>query len=127
MCMKPKFFLLTLSLASLFLTNCAIYKIDVQQGNALTQEMVDQLELNMSARKVRFLLGTPLLVDVFHPKRWDYLYSFQKGAGNREQLHVALFFDEQDRLVNIQGDVKISPRTKQKLSPPVEEEFEPPL
>jgi outer membrane protein assembly factor BamE len=101
---------------------CAIYKIDVRQGNLVTQEMLDQLQWGMPAQKVKFIMGTPLMVDVFHQDRWDYLYSFQAGGEEgRKQRHLALFFDENDRLVKIEGDVKVSAQRIPKPSPPSDE------
>ncbi len=101
---------------SLLLYGCAIYKVDIRQGNLVTQEMLDQLALNMPTKKVRFIMGTPLLVDVFHQRRWDYLYSFQPGKAAREQRKISLFFDENKRLTQVKGDVKIG---KQQLPKPV--------
>jgi len=91
----------------LFLSACAVHKIDVQQGNEVTQEMLDQLILQMPANKVRFIMGTPLIIDVFHQQRWDYLYSFQAGGDIRQQRSISLFFDTQQRLTRVEGDVKI--------------------
>ncbi len=93
-------------LASLFLTAC-VYQIDVQQGNIVTQEMVDQLRPNMNKRQVRFVMGTPLLVDPFHPERWDYIYSNQPGGEERVQKRITLLF-ESDRLAGLQGDYRPS-------------------
>jgi outer membrane protein assembly factor BamE len=127
--MKPKFLIITIIYStSLFLANCALYQIDVQQGNVVTQDMLDQLELYMPAKKVRFIMGAPLLIDPFHPKRWDYLYSFQYGKGKRDQRHIALIFDNEDRLLKVEGDVKAGLREKPKpLSPPTHEETEQPV
>ena len=93
-------------LASLFLSSC-VYQIDVQQGNIITQEMIDQLRPNMNKRQVRFVMGTPLLIDVFHPQRWDYLYSNQPGEEERVQTRISLFFED-DTLVGVQGDFRPS-------------------
>jgi outer membrane protein assembly factor BamE len=84
-----------------------VYRIDVQQGNVVTQEDINKLQPGMTKRQVRFLLGTPLIVDVFHQNRWDYYYSMQPGSigGEAEQQHVALFF-ENDRLVRLEGDLR---------------------
>jgi len=119
--------IITLSAISvIILSSCSLYQIDVQQGNVVTQEMLDQLELNMPAKKVRFVMGSPLLIDVFSPQRWDYFYGFQQGNGQREQRHLALFFDEKEQLIKIAGDVVINLRDKQKSPlPPVPEESEP--
>lgn len=116
-----KFFLTAVGICGL-LAGCAVHKIDIQQGNIVTQEMLDQLALNMPAQKVRLILGTPMLIDTFHPHRWDYLYSLQRGSHKREQRRITLLF-EKEQLVGIVGDVKIGQqRDKQKLSPqpPVE-------
>jgi outer membrane protein assembly factor BamE len=78
--------------------------MDVQQGNLVTQEMVSQLQPGMDRQKVRYIMGTPLIVDVFHQDRWDYYYSFRPGGGELEQRRVTLFFDS-DRLARIEGDV----------------------
>lgn len=104
----------------LFLAGCTVHKIDIQQGNVVTQEMLDQLELNMPAKKVRFVMGTPLLRDVFHQNRWDYFYSFQDGqTGKRVQRNITLFFDKNKRLQKIKGDVKIGKPRKQKPAAPL--------
>jgi len=85
-----------------------VYQIDVQQGNIITQEMLAMLEPGIDKAKVRFIMGTPLLMDAFHHDRWDYVYSLQKGGGDRVQRRVALFFTD-DRLQRIEGDVKPAP------------------
>jgi outer membrane protein assembly factor BamE len=81
-----------------------IYKLDIQQGNVITTEMLSGLESGMEKRKVRFLLGTPLVTDTFDPNRWDYLYSFQEGGGDRVQRHIVAIF-ENGLLVRVDGDV----------------------
>ncbi len=82
-----------------------VYKIDVQQGNVVTQEMLAKLQPGMDKSKVRFIMGTPLVVDVFHQNRWDYLYTMQKRGGEVKQRRVSLFFKD-DKLDHIEGDVK---------------------
>jgi outer membrane protein assembly factor BamE len=82
-----------------------VHKIDIQQGNVITQDMLSQLEVGMERSKVHFIMGTPMVADVFHSNRWDYLYSFQEGGGRREQRRVSLFFED-DRLVRVEGDIK---------------------
>lgn len=82
-----------------------VHKVDIQQGNVITQEMLSQLEPGMDKVKVRFIMGSPLIVDTFHNDRWDYVYSLQEGGGPREQRRVSLFF-ENEKLVRAQGDIK---------------------
>jgi outer membrane protein assembly factor BamE len=84
------------------------YRPDIQQGNFVSREMVAQLKENMKEKggmtpeQVRFVMGTPLLIDVFHKNRWDYPFRLEKGNGEVITSHVALFF-ENDRLVRIEG------------------------
>ena len=80
-----------------------MYRPEIQQGNVISQEAINQLRPGMAKRQVRYLLGTPILVDVFHQERWDYVYSVEKASEPRRQEHLSLFF-ENDLLVTISGD-----------------------
>ncbi len=96
-------------LASLGLSACSgkipgIYRIPIQQGNVITVEMLQELELGMNKRKATFILGTPLITDAFHQDRWDYFYSYEPSSGAREQQRASLFFKD-DRLVRIDADI----------------------
>ncbi|MDH5435136.1 MAG: outer membrane protein assembly factor BamE [Gammaproteobacteria bacterium] len=82
-----------------------IYKIDIQQGNVIEDEMLNKLHPGMTKRQVKYVLGTPVIVDVFHQDRWDYIYSFKHGSDTRTQHHILLIFKD-DKLVRIEGDVK---------------------
>lgn len=81
-----------------------VYKIDIQQGNVVTQDMINQLRPGMTRRQVRFIMGNALLTDTFHPDRWDYLYSLQPGGGERQQERVSVFFNQNDQLFSLSGD-----------------------
>ncbi len=80
------------------------YKIDVQQGNYVTQEMVAKLRPGMTRSQVRFALGTPLIVDPFRNDRWDYFYMMHKAGQLTEQRVVTIVF-RGDELLRIEGDV----------------------
>jgi outer membrane protein assembly factor BamE len=80
------------------------YRIDIQQGNYVTQEMMSQLKAGMTKDQVRAVLGTPLLTDIFHADRWDYVYWREAADGKREQRKVAVFFQD-GKLSRIDGDV----------------------
>ena len=84
------------------------YKMDIQQGNFVSQEMVAQLKPGMTREQVRFILGTPLVTDIFHADRWDYVYWREAPNGKREERRVALFFSADDKLERVAGDV-VSP------------------
>lgn len=88
-----------------------VYQIDVQQGNVITQKMLDQLRPGMSRTQVQYVMGTPLLEDTFNSNRWDYVYSMQPGGKNRKQKTVTLFFDN-DQLRSIRGNLNSSDRQK---------------
>jgi outer membrane protein assembly factor BamE len=93
-------------IASMNLSGC-VYRVDVEQGNIVTQEMINQLRPNMNKRQVRYVMGSPMVVDVFHQNRWDYVYSFQPGGGIRKQKRISLIFQDQ-LLMELQGDFRPS-------------------
>jgi len=70
-----------------------VHKIDVQQGNALDADMVDKVEIGMTQEQVQYVLGSPLITDSFHPDRWDYIYLFTPGYGEKERRQLTLIFD----------------------------------
>jgi len=81
----------------------APYKIEIQQGNFVSQEMMSQLKTGMSKDQVRQIMGTPLLVDLFHNERWDYIYSRATSDGRREQRKLAVFFED-GKLARMTGE-----------------------
>ncbi len=88
-----------------------IHKIDVPQGNIVTQEMANQLRPGMDKRQIKFILGTPLLVDPFHKNRWDYFYELKKGGKQSSKERVTVIF-EGNELINIKGNFKPSKEFK---------------
>jgi outer membrane protein assembly factor BamE len=84
-----------------------VYTPDIQQGNLVTQENVAQLKVGMSQDQVRFILGTPLVTDIFHGNRWDYVYTNQPARARaiKEERRLTLFFDKDGRLERVDGDV----------------------
>lgn len=87
--------------------NLGPHRIDVQQGNALDQENVARLKPGLNRSQVRFLLGTPLVVDPFRTDRWDYVYVFYKAGKLAEQKRISLFFDG-ETLARIEGDYPVA-------------------
>lgn len=80
-----------------------VYKIDIQQGNVVTQDMVDQLRPGLTKRQVQYVMGTPLIEDTFNQSRWDYVYSLQPGGEARQQESITLYFKD-DLLSHFDGD-----------------------
>lgn len=109
---RPFTFMATVA-AALVLSGCGYvptvpgitpYRMEIQQGNYVSQEMVSRLQKGMSKDEVRSILGTPLITDVFHADRWDYVYWREPAAGVREQRRLAVYFED-GKLVRLDGDV----------------------
>ncbi len=95
-------------LTVLVLSGC-LYVPDVQQGNLISQEMLDKLKPGLTPQQVRFILGTPLVRDPFHHKRWDYLYSLQTGNEEeveRRQLTIIFKGDKLEKIVVKPANIK---------------------
>ena len=89
-----------LLLTALFLAACTTtqlpispHKIDVQQGNVIDQEALEKLKPGLTRSQVRFLLGTPLLIDPFRDNRWDYVYNYRNAGKLTAQKRLTIFFD----------------------------------
>ena len=81
-----------------------VYRVDMQQGNVIEQEMLDKLRPGMDKDQVHFIMGTATIIDPFHNDRWEYLYTFSKGGATREQLHITIYFED-DKLAYLDGSV----------------------
>lgn len=101
---------IAISLSIVVLSGCGqlhfpgVYKFDIQQGNIITQEMVNQLKPGMTKSQVLFVMGTPLIADSFHQNRWDYLYALKKADGEELREQISILFDKQELLAGLQGD-----------------------
>ena len=93
---------LQLTQARPFLGFLRPYRPDIQQGNFISREMVAQLKEGMTREQVRFVLGTPLLTDVFHNARWDYPFRMAKGNGEMTASRLTLTFVD-EKLARIEG------------------------
>ena len=80
-----------------------VYRLDINQGNYLSQDMVDKLKEGQTKVQVRALLGTPLIVSVFRDNRWDYVYLFKRGGRVREHRQFTVYFKD-DQLARWEGD-----------------------
>ena len=83
------------------------HKIAIQQGNVVTQVMVDKLKTGMTKRQVEFVLGTPLIADTLNSDQWNYVYSLRTGSGRVIQNHLNILFVN-GLLSEITGDYKLS-------------------
>ena len=96
------------AILALLLPGClSVYKVEVQQGNVVTQEMIDKLKPGMTPSQVRFVMGTPLIVDPFHQDRWDYYYYLRRSnETSGESQRVTVVF-KNDLLIAVQGNTRI--------------------
>jgi outer membrane protein assembly factor BamE len=91
-------------LCSLALAGCnLIYKIDVQQGNYVTEDVVARVKTGMTKAEVRQILGTPLVADIFHGNRWDYYFSSVRNHKAENRTLLSVFF-ENDKVVAVKGE-----------------------
>lgn len=85
-----------------------VYKLSIDQGNIITQEMVNKLQPGMSRNQVQFVMGSPLIADPFHEDRWDYIYTLLDAKGRRTEQHLTVFFTD-DKLSSLSGNIVPQP------------------
>ncbi|WP_428097291.1 outer membrane protein assembly factor BamE [Candidatus Rariloculus sp.] len=95
-------------IASLIVGAC-VYRIDIQQGNVLEPEAVEQVEIGMTRSQVQFLLGTPMVADAFHEERWDYAYYLRRGRSRDIDRRWIVVYFEEDRVVRLDRDLILDP------------------
>ena len=96
--------LLTLVLgACASLPGIGVYKLDINQGNYITQDQVDRLKVGQTRQQVKGALGTPLVADPFHANRWDYVYEFRRQGRTLEHRQFTVYFVD-DKLARWEGD-----------------------
>jgi len=99
--MRPIPIRLALLSLALVLGSACVYRPDIQQGNYIEAKTVDQVQPGMTRSQVRYLMGTPMVANVFDKDRWDYLYYFKRGHWKKPaQRHVVVYFKD-DKVVNI--------------------------
>jgi len=78
-----------------------VHKMDIQQGNIITDDMVELLRPGMTRSQVQYVMGTPLIVDTFNDNHWDYVYQLQQGEGGSKEQKLRIIFVN-DRVSEIQ-------------------------
>lgn len=104
---SPAMRVLAIASCCVLLSACGpfVHRIDVQQGNYVTQDVAARLKQGMTKAEVRQLLGTPLLNDVFHADRWDYYFSHVKGGRAEDRKRLSVFFKD-DKVVSFTGEAQ---------------------
>jgi outer membrane protein assembly factor BamE len=85
------------------LRSFGVYKLDINQGNFLSQDMVDKLKTGQPRQQVRLVLGTPLITSAFRDNRWDYVYEFRRQGKLIEHRQFSVIFVD-DKLPRWEGD-----------------------
>ena len=83
--------------------NFGVYKLDINQGNYVTQDMVDKLKVGQTKQQVRLVLGTALLTSAFHDNRWDYMYEYTRQGRKVEHRQFTVYFAD-EKLARWEGD-----------------------
>ena len=99
----------TLLLVTLAFSGGCVYRANISQGNLLKQEDLDQVEVGMTRNQVRFLLGTPLVDDPFHQRRWDYVYFVRIGRNPATFKRWVTIVFEDDIVAEIRADQELDP------------------
>ncbi len=105
--------LIALPLAISTLTGCSlleklVYRIDINQGNYVEQEAVETLKFGMTKEQVRFVMGSPMLVENGYPDTWYYIYHHTEGHKDSVQKDLIVNFNNSGQLVEVKGDFPAS-------------------
>jgi outer membrane protein assembly factor BamE len=86
-----------------------VYRIDIPQGNYLEQKSIDKIQIGMTKEQVKFILGTPVVIDTFDNDTWNYVYRFKSGTSKKldKQKHFTIKFED-DKLISADGDFELS-------------------
>lgn len=103
-------FIITVTLA-LLISACSlqVYQKQIQQGNIVTQDMLDQLRPGMTKRQVAFIMGTPVLQDAFGKSRWDYLYRIERNIKDAKHYEIQVYFDTKELYTHYEGSIELEP------------------
>jgi len=102
--MKTRSFIVLILLVGIVTSSGCLYRMDIEQGNRIDSEVIEQLELGMSRRQVEFLLGEPAVVDLYHPDTWHYVYYIRLGDDYSVEKRLMSLEFQNDLLARITGD-----------------------
>ncbi|MGR6872447.1 outer membrane protein assembly factor BamE [Pseudomonas sp. HK3] len=80
-----------------------VYKLNVQQGNIVTQDMLDKLKPSMSKGQVAYIMGNPVLKDTFSSRFWDYTYRTERREDEVKSYHIRVHFDQTQKYTHFEG------------------------
>lgn len=99
--------LVLVTLAGCSWTNKLVHRIDINQGNYIDQNAVEELKFGMSKEQVKFLLGQPMLIESGYPNTWYFVQWLKPGHEKAKQKELILSFDDTNLLLNMEGDFEL--------------------
>jgi len=107
---------------ALSLSACSswVYRIDIPQGNYLEQKSIDKIQVGMTKEQVKFVLGSPVMIDTFDKDTWNYVYHFKSGRSEELNMHKSFTVKFEDgKLVSAEGDFELSEKFNTPFNAPV--------
>jgi len=115
----------TIITIALSLSACSswVYRIDIPQGNYLEQKSIDKIQIGMTKEQVKFILGSPVIIDTFDNDTWNYIYRFKSGSSKKldAQKSFTIKFED-DKLISAEGDFELSENFNTPFNAPVSTE-----
>ena len=113
---------ITIMTIALSLSACSswVYRIDIPQGNYLEQKTIDKIQVGMTKEQVKFILGSPVIVDTFDKNTWNYIYRFKSGRNKKldsQKIFTIKFAD--DKLITADGDFELSENFNTPFNAPI--------
>lgn len=112
----------TIITIALSLSACSswVYRIDIPQGNYLEQKSIDKIQIGMTKEQVKFILGSPVLIDTFDNDTWNYVYRFKSGTSKKLDMQKSFTIKfEDDKLISADGDFELSENFNTPFNAPV--------
>lgn len=107
---------------ALSLSACSswVYRIDIPQGNYLEQKSIDKIQMGMTKEQVKFILGSPVVVDAFNNDTWNYIYRFKSGISKKMDVQKSFTIKfENDKLISADGDFELSENFNTPFNAPI--------
>ena len=110
---------------ALSLSACSswVYRIDIPQGNYLEQKSIDKIQMGMTKEQVKFILGSPVVIDAFDGDTWNYVYRFKSGRSKKLDLKKSFTIKfEDNQLISADGDFELSENFNTPFNTPIPKE-----
>jgi len=107
---------------ALSLSACSswVYRIDIPQGNYLEQKSIDKIQVGMTKEQVKFILGSPVMIDTFDKNSWNYIYRFKSGRSKKLNIQKSFIVKfENDKLISAEGDFELSENFNTPFNAPI--------